>query len=157
MTEVTRSTTTSMTGHPDLAEMRERYERVTSSNQAVAIDGLVMLAGLWLAVSPWVVHFTLTAPNVAANNLIMGLAVAIIGLGLAIAPTRMFRLSWATVAIGGWQIVSQWVIEQSATDAGIAITNVISGGVTALLGLGAVSILMAANRERAGTPATRAR
>lgn len=148
MASVSRNTTTSLADHPDVVEMRQRYARVTSSGQAVAIDGLVLLAGLWLAISPWVIHFSITARNVAVNNLILGIAVAVIALGLTMMPERMYRLSWATVAIGLWLIVSQWVIEQSSANAGIVINNVITGGLTAILGLGAVAILMSANRGR---------
>lgn len=145
MTEYARHTT-NMAGHPDLAEMRQRYDQITTSGQAVALDGLVLLSGLWLAISPWVVHFSATEPNVAVSNLIMGLAVTVIALGLTLMPERMYRLSWATVAIGAWVVVSQWVIQQSASEPGIVINNVVTGGVTALLGLGAVAILMSANR-----------
>src|SRR5581483_9493786 len=76
--------------HPDMAEMRARYARILDGGQAVAVDGLVLLTGLYLAVSPWVVGFAGSAPRMAVNDLILGLAVAAIGLGLAIAPLVMY-------------------------------------------------------------------
>ncbi len=146
MADVSRYT--DLTDHPDLAEMRERYERATTSGQAVAIDGLVLLAGAWLAISPWVVHFNTTAPNMTINNLILGSIVTIIALGLTMAPTRMYRLSWAMVAIGAWEVVSPWAIQQSPSTTGVIINNVVTGAVTALMGLGAAVLLMSASARR---------
>src|SRR3954471_21438578 len=136
MTETSRF---SMADHPDLAEMQARYERASASGPAVITDGLVLLAGLWLAISPWVLHFTATAPDVAMSNLILGIAVAVVALGLTLMPQRMVRLSWATALIGAWVVVSQWVIQQSDTTAGIWINNVLTGGITLLLGVAAAA------------------
>ncbi|MFI0446646.1 SPW repeat protein [Actinomadura sp. 6N118] len=44
--------------HVDLGARRERYE-VAASRPAVQLaDGLILLAGLYLAVFPWIVGFT---------------------------------------------------------------------------------------------------
>ncbi|GAA2344490.1 SPW repeat protein [Dactylosporangium salmoneum] len=138
--------------HPDIAGSRQRYEQVAASGPAVVIDGLVLLAGGWLAISPWVVGFSTHAPNVTVNNLILGAMIGVIALGLAVAPARMFRLTWSMVAIGVWLIVSPYVIQRSVSSAGIAWTNEITGGVTALLGLGAAALLVSADRRAAGGP-----
>jgi hypothetical protein len=137
-----------ISGHPDVAEIRERYERITASNQAIAIDGLVLLTGAWLAISPWVVQFALTASDVAANNFILGFVVTFVALGLTIAPTRMYRMSWALVAIGIWEVLSPWVIEGRAATGGVVVTNVITGVLTALMGLGAVALMTTARSDR---------
>nr|BFE60354.1 hypothetical protein GCM10020063_048800 [Dactylosporangium thailandense] len=138
-----------LAGHPDIAEMQQRYERLGSSGQAVVIDGLVLLAGAWLAVSPWVVGFSASAPNLAINDLILGIAIGVIALGLTMAPARMYRLSWAMTAIGVWVIISPWIVQRGATGAttGTIVSNVVTGGVTVLLGLGAVGLLMSAHRQ----------
>ncbi len=141
-----------MAGHPDLVEMRERYERIAATPRAAIADGLMLLAGLWLAISPWVLHFNTTTPQVALSNLILGLAVAAVALGLSVAPLRMGRLSLATFVIGIWVVVSQWVIQQSSVTTGIIVNNVITGGLIALLGLAAAGMVMTAGRER---PASR--
>src|SRR5262249_56525439 len=86
--------------HPDVAEMRQRYERITASGQAIVIDGLVLLAGAWLALSPWIVHFNTSAPSVMVNNLILGVMVSVIALGLTWAPARVYRLGWALAGLG---------------------------------------------------------
>ena len=143
----TGTPTGTMRDHPDLAEMQARYERISASGSAVVLDGLVLLAGLWMAISPWVIHFNATAPNVTVNNLILGIAVAVVGLGLTTLPARMSRLSWATALVGAWEIISQWVIQQSGSHPGIVLNNVITGGVTFLLGIGAAAILMRGPRR----------
>ncbi|MFG2043476.1 SPW repeat protein [Dactylosporangium sp. NPDC048998] len=126
--------------HPDVAEMRQRLERVTASGQAIVIDGLVLLAGAWLAISPWVVHFNGTAPSVTVNNLILGIMIGVIALGLTWAPARMYRLSWAMAAVGAWVIIVPFVARE--VHAGVVWTNAVTGAVTVLLGLAAVGMLL---------------
>ena len=146
MSETTRFP---MADHPDLVELRERYERVSASGPAVVSDGLVLLAGLWLAISPWVIHFNGTDPAITANNLIIGLAVAVLALGLTLLPQRMVRLSWTTAILGVWVAVSQWVIHQSGTAAGIWVNNLITGVIIAVLSVVAGAILMGGSRTTA--------
>ncbi|MEU8663386.1 SPW repeat protein [Actinoplanes philippinensis] len=137
-----------MATHPDLLEMQARYERAAASGPAVITDGTTLLAGLWLAISPWVVGFDLTAPGVRVSNLVMGIAVAVTALGLTLMPQRMVRLSWASAVIGAWVVVSQWIIERSASSTSIMINNVLTGAVIMVLGAAAVAILTsAADRE----------
>jgi hypothetical protein len=130
-----------------MVDMRARYARILDGGQAVAVDGLVLLTGLYLAVSPWVVGFTGTAPRLAVNDLILGLAVAIIGLGLAQAPLVMYRLSWAMVGIGGWTVVAPFAMSSAYDNTRGVVNNVIAGGLTVLLGLCAVAMLMSAARR----------
>lgn len=135
-----------MTAHPDVAEMRERFERTATSGRAVAVEGLVLLTGLYAAISPWVVHFAL-ASNIAANNLIVGITVGLIGLCMALVPERMFRLAWALVPLGIWLIVSPWVVTVThGARAGIIWNNVCTGAVTALLGLVAMGLTIGLTR-----------
>jgi SPW repeat len=141
-----RSAYTSMADHPDVVEMRARYERVSGSPQAVITDDLLLLAGLWLAISPWVLQFHGSTPNVAQSNLIVGIAVAAMGLGMAILPRAMQSLSWATFLIGAWVVVSPWVIQRSSVPVGTYLSNVITGGVIALLGLAGAGIAITARR-----------
>ncbi|GIF12866.1 SPW repeat protein [Actinoplanes teichomyceticus] len=135
--------------HPDLVEMQARYERAAASGPAVITDGMTLLAGLWLAISPWVVGFDLTAPAVRVNNLVLGIAVAVIAVALTAAPQRMVRLSWATAALGAWVVVSQWIIQQSSSSAPIMINNVVSGALIMVLGVAAASILKASESTAA--------
>ncbi|MEU9791332.1 SPW repeat protein [Streptomyces sparsogenes] len=140
-----------MRTHPDLAEMRERLERTASSGQAIALEGLILLAGLYAAISPWVVHFT-NEPNITVNNLIVGLTVGLIALGMTTAPGRMLNLTWVIAPLGVWLVISPWVVTAAhGARAGIIWNNCWVGGVTAVLGLAAMGLTvgMARREERA--------
>jgi hypothetical protein len=143
--------TPDITGHPDVAEMRERYAKLVSGPQAVAVDGLVLLTGLYAAISPWVVHFRTTNPDLTVNNLIVGLTLAVIGLGLTLVAERMYRLSWTCAALGVWMIISPWVVTagHSAT-AGLIWNNVWIGAVAFALGLAASGMVMTTRRHAPG-------
>lgn len=149
MSDVSSNRLTDISQHPDVAEMRERYRQILDRGQAVVVDGLVLLVGLYLAVSPWIINFTANT-RVMIQDLILGIAVALIGVGLAIAPEGMYRLSWALVGIGVWTIVMPFVLGFQGNHR-IWISNVIAGGLTALFGLSAVGILLAA-RGRSRRP-----
>ncbi|MCQ8188726.1 SPW repeat protein [Streptomyces rugosispiralis] len=135
-----------ITGHPDVSEMRERYARMMDARDVVFLDGPVLLAGLYFAISPWVVHFSGTSPNLMVNNLVLGITIALLGLGLTTAPRRMYSLCWAMSAIGVWMIISPWVVARGA-DAGIIVNNVVVGAVTCLFGLIAAGMVMRKGRE----------
>ncbi|MBY8886295.1 SPW repeat protein [Streptomyces sp. PTM05] len=134
-----------ITSHPDVSEMRERYARVVSSRGEVAVDGLVVLAGLYCAISAWTVHFSSSRPDLMINNLVIGLAVALIGVGLSMAPDRMRGLSWATAAMGVWLIISPWTVTRFP-DKGIIWNNVVIGAVICLLGMAAAVTVMRNSR-----------
>ncbi|MEU8823686.1 SPW repeat protein [Streptomyces sp. NPDC048636] len=134
-----------ITGHPDVTEMRERYARMMDARDVVFLDGPVLLAGLYFAISPWVVHFSSTSPNLMVHNLILGLAVALLGIGLTVAPRRMYSLCWTMAAIGVWMIISPWVVARGP-DAGMIWNNVIVGVITCLFGLVAAGMVMRKGR-----------
>ncbi|WP_055558023.1 SPW repeat protein [Streptomyces sp. NBRC 110028] len=121
--------------HPDLMELRARYERAATTPQARAVEGLTLLAGLYLAVSPWVVGFFDTGTGLTINNLITGLAVAILALGFGSAYERTHGLGWVVAAIGIWTIITPWVVYGPSTTTGTMISNVVTGAVIFLLGL----------------------
>ncbi|MFK0294428.1 SPW repeat protein [Streptomyces sp. NPDC090442] len=141
-----------ITSHPDVPEMRERYAKLVGGGQAVALDGLVLLTGIYAAISPWVVHFRVTSPELTVNNLIIGLVLAVIGLGITRAPERMYRLTWTCAAIGVWLIISPWVVTAGHhATAGMIWNNVVLGAVTLVLGLAATRLAMSAEqRPRTG-------
>jgi hypothetical protein len=130
--------------HPDILEMRDRYERASCTPVAQAVDGLSMLSGLYLAISPWVVGFQ-SLTRLSISNLVTGLALAALALGLASAYGRTHGLSWIPPLIGLWTIIAPWVMG-SATRASIW-NNVITGAVILLLGLGAMAVGMRQRRR----------
>lgn len=140
-------TPTDISGHPDVAEMRERYARVAGARQTVAVDGLILLTGLYTAISPWVVHFH-TQPGITVNNLIVGITMVVMALGLTLAGEKMLRLSWTIVAMGIWMIISPWVVTAGhGASAGIIWNNCLIGGIACVLGLAATAMVRTAGRS----------
>ncbi|MEU6366976.1 SPW repeat protein [Streptomyces sp. NPDC046931] len=135
--------------HPEIAEMRERLERA-ASGKAIVIEGLILLAGVYAAISPWVVHFAGAEPNLTVNNLIVGLTVGLIGVGLAMVPERMLRMAWLVAPLGIWLLISPWVVTAAhGARAGVLWNNCVVGAVTLLLGLAAMGLTVGlANRAR---------
>jgi hypothetical protein len=122
-----------MSTHPDVSEMRARYDRVLGGRDVALVDGPVFLLGLYCAVSPWVLHFTTSQPALVPHNLIVGIAIGLLALGFTAAPARMYGLSWAMCALGIWMIIASWVVGDSP-DAGVIVSNVIIGALAVLLG-----------------------
>ena len=127
--------------HPDIVEMRARYDYAALSRPAQLVDGLTLLAGVFLAISAWVVGFTTVGNfDLRVSNLICGIAVALLAMGFAAAFGRTHGLAWVTVAIGVWTIVAPWAILGQTPVAKEIITNVITGGVIVLLGLATMAL-----------------
>ncbi|WNM32928.1 SPW repeat protein [Streptomyces sp. Li-HN-5-11] len=138
---------TGMTSHPEIAEMRERLERTASSGSAIVVEGLILLAGVYAAISPWVVHFALQR-NITVNNLIVGITVALIGFGLTLAPERMFRLAWVLTPLGVWLLISPWVVTAThGARSAIVWNNCWLGAIVAVLGLAAMGLTVGVARR----------
>ncbi|THA82384.1 SPW repeat protein [Streptomyces sp. A0592] len=120
--------------HPDLAEMRTRFERVTTTPRAQAVEALALITGLYLAASPWIAGFGILLP-LTINNLIVGLAYCLCMGGLGSAYERTHAMAWTAVVLGAWTIIAPWAIagEMDATRA--VVSNVITGAVALCLGL----------------------
>ncbi|MFD7136971.1 SPW repeat protein [Streptomyces sp. NPDC059894] len=123
-----------MSTHPDVSEMRARYERVLGGRDVALVDGPVFLLGLYCAVSPWILHYTASQPALVAHNLIVGTAIGLLALGFTAAPARMYGLSWAMCALGIWMIIAPWVVGDSP-DAGVIVNNIVIGALALVLGL----------------------
>lgn len=125
----------------DLRGRESVTERTVPVHPGMLRDGLLLLAGLWLAISPWVLHFDAWAPGLRASNLLFGAAIAVIGVGLTLAPERVSLLSWAIASAGGWVVVSQWLILRWAATSGVILNNVITGALIFCLGAASASVL----------------
>jgi hypothetical protein len=123
-----------ITSHPDVSEMRARYARMLGGRDVALMDGPVFLLGLYCAVSPWILHYTTSQPALVTHNLIVGIAIGLLGLGFTAAPARMYGLSWAMSALGVWMIVSPWIVGDSP-DTGVVLNNIIIGALAVVLGL----------------------
>ena len=122
--------------HPDLLALRARYERVAESMSAHVTFGLVLLTGLYVAASPWIVGFNATA-SLATSDLIVGIAVAFLAYGFATTLDRAHGMTWTLPVLGVWVIVSTWILPGAAPSAGTTWSNVVAGAVLTFLGLNA--------------------
>ncbi|MFF5706432.1 SPW repeat protein [Streptomyces sp. NPDC012794] len=147
------TTHSSIEHHPDLAEMRNRFERVTSTPAAQAVEALALITGLYLAASPWIAGFSVLGP-LAINNLIAGLAFCLCMGGLGTAYERTHAMAWTAVAIGAWTIVAPWVMAGEMDTTRSVVSNVITGAVALCLGLAMVAM---GGRQRTGNAAHAAR
>lgn len=114
-------------GHPDIVEMRARYDQVAETPTARITDGALVLAGLYLAVSPWVVGFPPFEANLSVNNFICGIAVAVLAGGFAVAYGRTHGLTWVPVVIGLWTIFAPLVIQRGYASGGAIANNIVMG------------------------------
>ncbi|MCF6521951.1 SPW repeat protein [Streptomyces sp. JJ36] len=141
--------TTGIDQHPDLVAMRARYEEAASTPVAQVIEGLTFLAGVYLAISPWVVGFN-GSTRLTASNLIVGIAFALLAVGFGSAYERTHRLGWTAPLLGVWIIISQWVIVGAPDRAAVVLNNVIAGGVAALCGFAVMGLAASGMRGKRG-------
>ena len=93
-------------------------------------DWLDMVAGLWLAVSPWILDFSDSGPAATQNALIVGIAIAVLS-ALTFLAYHIIE-EWIDVVLGLWLIVSPWVLSAS-NDAVVVANFVIVGGIVLAL------------------------
>jgi SPW repeat len=140
--------TPSIEEHPDLTAMRHRYERVAETPVAQAADGLTLLTGVYLAMSPWVVGFT-DHSALAMSNLFSGITVALLALGFASVYERTHGMAWVAPIIGVWTMVAPWVVADSGDPATSAATNnIIVGALCVILTLAMMSAGMRRRTQR---------
>ncbi|MCJ0875317.1 SPW repeat protein [Streptomyces sp. AP-93] len=123
-----------MEHHPDLAEMRSRFERVTSTPSAQVVEALALMTGLYIAASPWIAGFS-GLSSLAINNLIAGLAYCLCMSGLGSAYERTHAMAWTAVGLAAWTIVAPFVISGDVSTTRTVWSNVIAGGIALCLAL----------------------
>ncbi|MFI5764778.1 SPW repeat protein [Streptomyces sp. NPDC051563] len=120
--------------HPDLAEMRSRFERVTSTPGAQVVEALALMTGLYIAASPWIAGFS-GLGSLAINNLIAGLAYCLCMSGLGSAYERTHAMAWTAVGLAAWTIVAPFVISGDVSTTRTVWSNVLAGGIALCLAL----------------------
>ncbi len=129
------ASTVSMERQPDIVALRQRYEQANETWAAHIITGLVLLSGLYLAISPFVVGFARLLP-VTMSNLGTGIVLAALSFGVSASYERWHGLTWVIPVLGAWTFVSQWVIRGGTFNTTPVVTNnIIVGAVTFVLGL----------------------
>jgi fatty acid desaturase len=127
--------------HPDIAALRMRYERAAETPTVQVVDGLTFLAGLFLAMSPWVVGFS-SHSSLTATNLMSGIAIAALALGFASAYGRTHGIVWVAPLLGVWTIVAPWLVSGATPSTSAITTNVVVGAVCVLCTLAVMSASM---------------
>ncbi|GGO11247.1 hypothetical protein GCM10010116_22660 [Microbispora rosea subsp. aerata] len=146
---------TGLERHPDVTELRQTYDRAGSTAPAQVLEGLSFLAGLYLALSPWIVGF-FGLRGMTVNNLITGLAVGALALGLASAFGRTYGVGWLLPLLGVWAIVSPFVLRGGREATATTIwNNVVTGIVILALGAAALAMAQAYRRHERGERNTR--
>lgn len=120
--------------HPDILAVRAGYERAAESVTVQGALGLAFLTALYTAVSPWIVGFDATT-RLTVNDLIVGIAVAVLAIGSGAALDRTHGMTWTLPVLGVWLIISPWVLRGVTPTAGMIWSNVVAGAVITVLGL----------------------
>jgi hypothetical protein len=113
----------------------------SSRSMLAQVTGSVgILAGLWVAISPWFLTLQNGGNNAEVTNLIVGLAV--VGLGLfAVSGSRGFSgLETGTLLAGLWLILSPFILDEKfAIARPMYWSNILAGGLIAVVGLAALA------------------
>ncbi|GAA1655827.1 hypothetical protein GCM10009679_71380 [Saccharothrix algeriensis] len=142
--------TPSIDEHPDLATLGLRYEEAAETPTAQVVEGLTLLTGLYLAISPWVVGFT-SHNSLTVNNVFTGVTLAVLALCFATMFGRSHRIAWVAPVISAWTIFAPWLVSGPAPSIGAIVSNVIVG----LVGLACTIAMMMLGKRRAGTASRR--
>jgi hypothetical protein len=132
--------------HPDVAMMRQRYDQIAETPIAQSADGLTFLAGLYLAMSPWVVGFTDHAA-MTVSNLVTGIAIAMLAIGFVAVYSHLHGLAWVAPILGAWVIVSPWLVSGGTPSNAAIVSNVIVGVLCVIFTLAMMTTAMRKNRS----------
>lgn len=102
---------------------------MTRKSEQKALDVVNVIAGICLALSPWVLGFTGTAAA-AWNAWIVGVVIALIAIGALVAFAEVEE--WANLILGIWSVISPWVLGFTAVTAAMT-AHIIIGLIVAVL------------------------
>ncbi len=136
-------------------------EDPADADSASYISALTFLAGVWLLLAPFALNYADDAGfDAARNDLVIGVAIALVAIVRIVAPIRSAALGMVNVALGAWLIIAPFVLAYNEGANALAATwNDIVVGVI-VLALAATSALFGAcgypwvsgSRSGAGRP-----
>jgi len=137
---ISASTSRSRGDSTSSGSLRRRAATSPHSVLAQATMTLGLVTGLWVAISPWFLVLQHGGNNAAASNLIVGLAVAALGL-YALSGSRGFLgLQVGSVLAGVWLIISPFILDAKYPIATpMYWSNVFAGALVVLIGLAALA------------------
>lgn len=109
--------------------------RATIRQEILGAGGVVLLAGAWLIVSPYVLAYD--GRDAAWNPTLVGILILLLALARVTFAAWVSWISWINVALGAWLLgTSAWLAESSAARWNEAVVGALVI-VLALLGGGA--------------------
>lgn len=118
--------------------------RATFRQEILAAGGVILLAGAWLIVSPYVLSYD--GRDAAWNPLLAGSLILLLALARVTFAVWASWISWINVALGTWLLgTSAWLAESSAARWNEAVV----GGLVIVLALLAGGATDAARRRAA--------
>ncbi|BDY28616.1 SPW repeat protein [Mycolicibacterium mageritense] len=121
--------------HPDIMALRAGYDRIAESMGAHLSFGLTLLAGVYVALSPWIVNYD-AFTRLTVNDLLIGGMITLLAMCFSFALDRTHGMTWTLPVFGLWLIISPWLFVSGPT-AGMIWSHVVSGVIVTVLGLDA--------------------
>jgi hypothetical protein len=136
---------------PAMASGPAEYALPTVRGMAAQVSAVLgLLAGVWVAVSPWFITLQQSGTNANTVNLISGLAVAGLGAFALASPRGFAGLQVGSALLGVWLIIAGPILSQKHPIADPMFwSNSWAGGVLiafAAIGLAAVALRRPARR-----------
>jgi hypothetical protein len=79
------------------------------SMQVRTAAGINALLGIWLFVSPWVYGYYAARSGGAWNSWVVGVLILLFAASRYSTPHQRTQLSWFTLILGAWTVISPWV------------------------------------------------
>lgn len=112
------------------------YRETDGSVGASVASAVTFLAGVWLIIAPFALNYTATGGGFDGywNDVVIGIAIAVLALVRAVAPREVPWFSLVNVGLGVWLIVAPWVLAYNELiDAtGATINDMVVGAVVLL-------------------------
>lgn len=94
-----------------------------------AFTWIALLGGLWIAISPWVMNFSVAASRMEINNVIIGLAAALIAIVSMTAMRGISGSGAANLVLGAWIIATAFFLFSGPVGVGPFVSQIIGGAV----------------------------
>ena len=130
----------------------EATSSTTKMTAAKAASTIVLLAGIWFFVSPWV-YGAYTTGN-AWNSWIVGALMFILGCVRVSQPSRLTGLSWLNALLGIWAFFSPWIYGYVG-NTGRFINSLCVGVIVFVLALCSATATLRSTRQISATPPAR--
>lgn len=102
---------------------------------ASAASAVTFLAGVWLVLAPFVLDYAPAGSGIGAywNDLVIGVAIAVLAIVRAVAPSNVPWFSIVNVVLGAWLIVAPFVLEYEGANKGVSIGNDLAVGLVVIV------------------------